>query len=64
MARYCGFAEEAMDSVLITLDKMDKIGFEGVEKELLENGNAPESVQPLYGDPVALLPMMQKVLRS
>jgi len=23
---------------------MDKIGFEGVEKELLENGNAPESV--------------------
>lgn len=44
MARYCGFAEEAMDSVLITLDKMDKIGFEGVEKELLENGNAPESV--------------------
>ena len=44
MARYCGFAEEAMDSVLITLDKMDKIGFEGVEKELLENGNAKESV--------------------
>ena len=28
----------------ITLDKMDKIGFEGVEKELLENGNAKESV--------------------
>ena len=44
MARYCGFSEEAMDSVLITLDKMDKIGFEGVEKELLENGNAKESV--------------------
>ena len=30
-----------------TLDKMDKIGFEGVEKELLENGNAPESVSQL-----------------
>ena len=44
MDRYCGFSEEAMDSVLITLDKMDKIGFEGVEKELLENGNAKESV--------------------
>ena len=44
MARHCGFSEEAMDSVLITLDKMDKIGFEGVEKELLENGNARESV--------------------
>lgn len=44
MARCCGFSEESMDSVLITLDKMDKIGFEGVEKELLENGNARESV--------------------
>ena len=36
MARYCGFAEEAMDSVLITLDKMDKIGAEGVKAELTE----------------------------
>ena len=44
MALYCGFAEESMDQVFITLDKMDKIGYEGVEKELLENGNAKESV--------------------
>ena len=44
MAAYSGFPEESYDSVFITLDKMDKIGFEGVEKELLENGNAPESV--------------------
>ena len=28
--------------MLVTLDKLDKIGFEGVEKELLENGAAPE----------------------
>ncbi len=45
MAAYCGFAEEAYDSVFITLDKMDKIGPEGVEKELLENGFAAESVE-------------------
>lgn len=45
MAAYSGFAEEAYDSVFITLDKMDKIGLEGVEKELLENGFAEESVQ-------------------
>ena len=32
MARYCGFAEEAMDSVLITLDKMDKIGLRVLRK--------------------------------
>ncbi len=38
MAAYAGFAEESFDSVFITLDKMDKIGFEGVKEELLENG--------------------------
>lgn len=44
MALYCGFVEESMDQVFITLDKMDKIGYEGVEKELLESGHSPESV--------------------
>ena len=44
MAAYSGFAEESYDSVFITLDKMDKIGLEGVEAELLENGFAKESV--------------------
>ena len=44
MAAYSGFPEDAYDSVFITLDKMDKIGLEGVEKELLENGFAAESV--------------------
>ncbi|MBR1854689.1 MAG: ATP phosphoribosyltransferase regulatory subunit, partial [Lachnospiraceae bacterium] len=38
MAEYAGFAEESYDSVFITLDKMDKIGFEGVKAELLEKG--------------------------
>ena len=38
MAAYAGFAEEAYDSVFITLDKMDKIGLDGVKAELLENG--------------------------
>ncbi len=44
MAAYSGFAEESYDSVFITLDKMDKIGLEGVEKELLDNGFAQECV--------------------
>lgn len=38
MAAYSGFQEETYDSVFITLDKMDKIGLEGVEAELLESG--------------------------
>lgn len=44
MAAYSGFPEESCDSVFITLDKMDKIGLEGVEQELLEKGFGRESV--------------------
>ena len=33
-----GFAAEDLDSVCITFDKMDKVGLEGVEKELTEKG--------------------------
>ena len=44
MAAYSGFPEESYDSVFITLDKMDKIGLEGVEAELLENGFEKSSV--------------------
>ena len=44
-ALQAGFAEEAIGGVLITLDKLDKIGFDGVEKELLANGFDPEVVQ-------------------
>lgn len=44
MASYAGFPEESFDSVFITLDKMDKIGIEGVTEELIENGYSKESV--------------------
>lgn len=38
MAAYSGFPEESFDEVFIILDKMDKIGLEGVESELKEAG--------------------------
>lgn len=44
MAAYAGFAEDTYDSVFITLDKMDKIGIEGVTEELGENGFEKSSV--------------------
>jgi histidyl-tRNA synthetase len=44
MAAYSGFAEEDYDNIFITLDKMDKIGLDGVEKELIEDGYNKESV--------------------
>ena len=45
MAAYSGFKEEDYDSVFITLDKMDKIGLDGVDAELKENGYAEKSVE-------------------
>ena len=45
MAAYSGFEEKDFDNVFITLDKMDKIGLDGVAAELKENGYAQESVE-------------------
>ena len=48
MADYSGFPESDYDKVFITLDKMDKIGIDGVKAELRENGYAAETVEK-YG---------------
>lgn len=44
MANYSGFEEAQHDTVFIILDKMDKIGIDGVAKELVESGFASEGV--------------------
>lgn len=44
MARKAGFAEEDYSKVFIILDKYDKIGEEGVRKELLESGCEADAV--------------------
>lgn len=45
MAAYSGFTQEDYDQIFIILDKMDKIGMDGVEEELLEAGYDKESVR-------------------
>ncbi len=45
MAAYSGFPEETYDQVFITLDKMDKIGLDGVSAELAECGFASENIE-------------------
>lgn len=49
MAAYSGFPEESYDGLFITLDKMDKIGVEGVAEELSEDGFAQESIDKYLG---------------
>ncbi len=56
MAAYCGFAEESYDEVFIILDKMDKIGTDGVRQELTESGfdaNAADRYMQLFSDTTA-----------
>ncbi len=45
MASYSGFTEEQYDQVFIILDKMDKIGWDGVKAELIESGYPAENVE-------------------
>ncbi len=52
MADYAGFPEDSTDTVFVILDKMDKIGEEGVRSELLEAGFSQESIDK-YMDCVA-----------
>ena len=49
MAAYSGFAEEDYDTVFIILDKMDKIGLDGVAEELAKEGYAAESIEKYLG---------------
>lgn len=45
MAAYSGFPEESYESIFITLDKMDKIGPEGIAEELEKNGFEKASIE-------------------
>lgn len=45
MGKYAGFENEALSAVFIILDKMDKIGADGVERELKEAGYAAQCVE-------------------
>jgi len=45
MAKAAGFPEESYDDVFIILDKMDKIGLDGVKESLLEKGFDADAVK-------------------
>ena len=49
MAQYSGFPTESFDTVFIILDKMDKIGIEGVAEELEKEGFEKESIDTYLG---------------
>ena len=43
----CGFSEDEFDGVCIVVDKLDKVGMSGVEKELNDKGYKVESINAL-----------------
>ncbi len=58
-----GFAEEQLDSVCISFDKLNKIQAEGVEKELLEKG-FPEDVIASFMDLLGHAPFTLDYVRE
>lgn len=63
-------AQDKLIDFTVALDKLDKIGKEGVEKEMLSKGiseNAIEKVQPLFdfkGDNLAKLASLETLLKT
>lgn len=49
MAAYSGFPAESFDTVFIILDKMDKIGLEGVAEELSKEGFDQKAIDTYLG---------------
>lgn len=49
MAAYSGFSKDQYDTVFIILDKMDKIGMDGVKNELQKSGFSEEAADKYLG---------------
>ena len=49
MAQYSGFPADSFDTVFIILDKMDKIGLDGVAEELEKEGFTKDSIDTYLG---------------
>lgn len=43
----CGFAEEEFNNVFIQIDKLDKVGVEGVKQELLKHGHKADATEKM-----------------
>ncbi len=69
IAEICGETEKII-AITVAIDKLDKVGVEGVVKELLEKGvseNAIEKIKPLFeisGDTSSRLSQMKSFLAS
>ncbi len=46
MVAHCGFSDR-FENIFIAIDKLDKIGIEGVGKDLVEHGHPPAAVEKL-----------------
>jgi len=44
---HCGFSPAQLDNLFISIDKLDKIGLDGVKKELLDGGHASTAVEQI-----------------
>ena len=54
LAQDCGFDESAFEAVFITLDKLDKVGVDGVQQELEASGHPADAIGKLIAVLAAL----------
>ena len=54
LAQDCGFDESAFEAVFITLDKLDKVGVDGVQQELEASGHPADAIGKLMAVLAAL----------
>jgi histidyl-tRNA synthetase len=70
VVKYCGIDENQITDVLRSIDKLDKIGTDGVEKELVEKGFSEKTVEKLLGfvkiqgDPEKVLQNIEVFVKS
>lgn len=64
---YCGFSEDANETLAVTFDKLDKIGIEGVKHELEEKGFSNEYIEKfisLFSDGNLTIEKVSSIINS
>jgi len=64
---YCGIKKSVQDDAIISIDKLKKIGFDGVKKELVEKGIADDNVEKIkevFGTDGSNLENLKSILKN
>lgn len=61
IVQFAGFEESDVNSVCVTIDKLDKIGIDGVKQELCQKFDYIDGIQGIAGELAEILSVVQKL---